>query len=140
MASLSVSLLSYAASLAQNDALDNNTLIVLNSIWFITTGGSLFIAGSTGLVAAVIGTLSPPAKPNKARLQFYANGVTFFMILGLFIMLFAMVAGLILLANSLAVNTRLGNVHLPPAVIFPLLAVAVVIMIIVSSLMYLGSI
>ena len=138
MASLSISFLTYAASLAQNGALDNNTLLVLNSIWFITTGGSLFIAGSTGLVAAVIGTLPPPAKP-KARLQFYASFVTFFVILGLFIMLFSMVAGLILLANGLSVNTPLGNIHLPPAAIFPLLAVAVVIMLIVTSLMYLGS-
>lgn len=135
MASLSVSLLTCAASLAQSNALDNNTLLALNSIWFIT---SLFIGGSTGIVAAVIETLSP-AKP-KTCLRLYANRVILFMILGLFIMLFAMVAGLILLANTLAVNTPLGNVHLPPAVIFSLLGVALAIMTIVSYLMYVGSI
>jgi hypothetical protein len=136
IASLSLSLLSYASSLANNKALDNKSLLVLNWIWFITTGGSLFIAGSTGIVAAMLGAQSvrPKSRQGYLRLAYLV-----IIIPGLFVMLFAMVTGLLLLANNLTVDTPLGNVHLPSTIIFPLLAIAITIMILVSVWMAIGA-
>ncbi|KAJ7720749.1 hypothetical protein DFH07DRAFT_972489 [Mycena maculata] len=125
IASLSLSLLSYAASLAQSNALNNNALLRLNYIWFITTGFSLLIAGCTGIVAVTAG-ISQHTKKSWGVIVIIG---------GLFIILFAMMVGLILLANSLAVNTPLGNVHLPGVVIYPIVAVALVIMVLLAAFM-----
>ncbi|KAJ7898987.1 hypothetical protein B0H13DRAFT_2519692 [Mycena leptocephala] len=133
IASLSLSLLSYAASLAQSNALTNDALLVLNSIWFITTGGSLFIAGCTGIVAAAAGL--GPSRYHPHSNTKYRRWGSIIIILGLFTMLFTMVGGFIVLSNSLAVNTPLGNVHLPAVVIYPLLAAAVVLMVLLSVFM-----
>lgn len=52
LAQLSVSLLSYADDLVANNNLDRGIFSVLNVIWFTSMGGSLFIAGVSGLFAA----------------------------------------------------------------------------------------
>ncbi|KAF8964770.1 hypothetical protein BDZ97DRAFT_1918729 [Flammula alnicola] len=59
IASLSLSLLTYAASLAQANTLSNKAFFAVDLIWFVTAGASLFLAGSTGIVAAIFGAVDP---------------------------------------------------------------------------------
>ena len=144
---MSLSLLSYAAALAQNMALDNESLLALNILWFITGGSSLFIAGSTGLAAAISGNWDAKSSPDWIiRILLRCQRVVGCLRLGpnlgrrivsvvLLISLFAMVTGFVLLANGVSVNTPLGNTHLPPAAISPILVIAIVVMILVSFLM-----
>ncbi|KAJ7482213.1 hypothetical protein B0H11DRAFT_2418266 [Mycena galericulata] len=134
--SLSVSFLSYAASLGQS-GLNGNALFVVNYIWFITTGGSLFIAGCTGIVAVATG-LGLPRHSWRGSTKYRRYGFIFIAI-GLFTMLFAMTVGTFVLSNSMMVDAPTGNVHLPAAVIYPLVGVAVLVMVFLSVFMLCGA-
>lgn len=128
-------------------ALDNKSLLVLNVLWFVTAGSSLFIAGSTGLAAAISVNSEPQSSADWINrilrccqrvvvcLHLGCNLGHRIVSLGLLTNLFATVSGFVLLANSVSVNTPLGNTHLPPAAIYPILVIAIVAMILVSFLM-----
>ncbi|KAJ7106677.1 hypothetical protein C8R44DRAFT_745144 [Mycena epipterygia] len=124
--------------LVVNSALNNDALLALNFIWFITTGGSLFIAGCTGIVAVAAG-IGPPRHHSRRNAKYRRCG-GIVIIIGLFGMLFTMLSGIILLLNSLAVDTPLGNLHLPATIIYPLLGAAVLTMVLLSVyLLWAGS-
>ena len=118
--------------MAQVNALSNEALFPLVLIWFTTTGASLFLAGSTGIVAAIFGAVNPKnlikggSKKSRWNSPRWSDG---FVIVCLFIVLLAMIAGLIVLSNDIVINTPGGNTRLPPTVLYPFFAVAVIIMI-----------
>jgi len=133
IASLSLSLLSYAATLAQADALSNDALFTLDLIWFTTTGTSLFLAGSTGIVAAIFGAVNPEnlikkvSKKSRWNSPRWSDG---FVIVCLFVVLLTMIAGLIVLSNDNVIKTPGGDTRLPATVLYPLFAVTVIVTII----------
>ncbi|KAJ7157673.1 hypothetical protein C8R43DRAFT_1125342 [Mycena crocata] len=132
IASISLSFLSYTVALAQINALNNSALLALYFIFHITTGGSLFIAGCTGLVAVTAGA---GHRHSRRRAKYRRLGGVV-LVVGLFLMLFTMLGGLIVLANAQTVdNTPVGNVHLRAAILYPLLGCAVAVMVMLSFCM-----
>jgi len=130
IASLSLSLLSYAATLSQANALSNDALFALILIWSTTTGTSLFLAGSTGIVAAIFGAINPKnliKKGSKASRWNSPRWSDSFVIVCLFVVLLTMIAGLIILSNDIVIKTPGGDTRLPAFVLYPLFAIVVIV-------------
>jgi uncharacterized ion transporter superfamily protein YfcC len=105
-----LSLLTYAASSANTNALSNETLLVLNVIWFITAGTSLFFARGIGIVAVISDAVKPENLKEENTSDFsrrksprwsYGFAITFSLLLC------GMVVGIvILLDDGVIVNTQ----------------------------------
>ncbi|KAF8809392.1 hypothetical protein BYT27DRAFT_7187703 [Phlegmacium glaucopus] len=129
--SLSISLMTYAASLGTNN-LSNETLFVLDCIWSVTAIISLFFAGATGIVAAIFGAVkSENLKQGDSRRWGWKSPrwSDSFVVTSLFLLLLAMIGGVVILANGLAINTP-GSVVLPAKIIYPLVTIVLICMIV----------
>ena len=110
---------------------------MVNWIWFITTAVSLFLAGTTGIIASAFGvgekstiTTQDGTEIRKSKRPSWSHVI---LAIALFAMLVTMIAGVMILANYITVNTPLGSKHLPPAVIYVLIVVAVAGMMLVAG-------
>ena len=100
---------------------------MVNCIWFATTAVSLFLAGTTGIIASAFGIHEKPTTGDGTKVPRLKRRYCSYIILAiaLFAMLVAMTAGVLILANDITVNTPLGSKHLSPRVIYGLIGVAV---------------
>ena len=110
--------------------MSNGTLFVLDLMWFTTTGASLFLAGLTGVVAAIFGAVNPKnlvrkeSKKSRWNSSRWSDGLV---IVCLFVVLLAMIAGLIVLSNDLVINTPGGDAGLPAPALYSVVAIGAVI-------------
>ena len=125
LTSLSISLLSYANDLSTTSRLSPRSLLALNCLYFIIAGGSLFIASISGILAG-LRYHNPNIDKNRQRKD--RKGVIF-VSFSLSLMLLTMISGLIYMGNVLSIDNagKVGTSQLPPGVIFPLVAVFVVL-------------
>ena len=104
-------------------------------MWFITTGGSLYLAGSTGVVAAIFGAVDPKkfkkpedseSKPKKCRWNSSQMSDSL-VIVCLLLVLILMIAGLIVLSNDFVIDTPGGETGLPASALYSIVGITVVI-------------
>lgn len=88
------------------------------------------MAGSTGIVAAIFGAVNPKnltkkgSKKSRWDSPQWSDGLV---IVCLFVMLLAMIAGLLVLSNELVIKTPGGDTRLPATVLYPLFAITVIV-------------
>ena len=96
-------------------------------MWGTTTGVSLFLAGSTGVVAAIFGAVDPEKlirKESRPKKSQWSDGLV---IVCLFVLLLLMIAGLIVLSSGVVVDTPGGETNLPTSALYSIVGITVVI-------------